>query len=115
MPGIELAALRRAQLDSKIRPGCRLTYGALRRRSLLTWPSGQPADDLATGCADCAQYLTYHRISVVLSSHIPAHAAVNEAVNLVRRMGEGRAQGFVNAVARRVRRQTDIPPDTFLI
>ncbi|HHT26861.1 MAG TPA: 16S rRNA (cytosine(967)-C(5))-methyltransferase RsmB [Firmicutes bacterium] len=115
---IELAKLlRRAQLDSRDRAlATELTYGALRRRSLLDLAigtaCGRPLRQVAPTVLNTLRITAYQLFYL---SHIPAHAAVNEAVNLVRRMGEGRAQGFVNAVARRMAREgkPDIPPDTF--
>src|SRR6185295_16847223 len=43
-------------------------------------------------------------------SRIPASAAVNESVNLVRARGVKSAAGFVNAVLRRATRETDYDP-----
>ena len=41
---------------------------------------------------------------------VPAHAAVNETVELCRQIGLGRAAGLVNAVLRRVAEVKDAPP-----
>jgi 16S rRNA (cytosine967-C5)-methyltransferase len=45
---------------------------------------------------------------LLLLDRIPAHAAVNEAVDEVRRRGGGKGAGFVNAVLRRIARQAGL-------
>lgn len=54
------------------------------------------------------------RISVyqlVFMDKIPANAAVNEAVNLCKKLGYSRASGFVNAVLRKVAANSDNLPE----
>jgi 16S rRNA (cytosine967-C5)-methyltransferase len=80
-----------------------LVYGTLRWRSLLdlaiTNASARPLRRMAPIVRNTLRVTAYQ---VFYLSTIPVHAAVNEAVNVVRQLGEGRAQGFVNAVARRM-------------
>lgn len=79
-----------------------LAYGTLRRRG--TWDrviesaAGRPVDDIDPVALDVLR-LGVHQL---LGMRVAQHAAVDEAVGMVRLAGSPRAAGFVNGVLRRV-------------
>ena len=89
-----------------------IVYGVLRRRAQLDWLirrlSRRPCESLDR----CV--LTALRMGVYQLRHldrVPAHAAVNESVELVRRAGKVAAAGLVNAVLRKTGREPVKWPD----
>lgn len=83
-----------------------LTYGALRRRgaydAVIAAAASRPVEEIDPGVLDALR-LAAHQL---LSTRVASHAAVNESVNLVAaERGRGPA-GFVNAVLRRISRDT---------
>jgi 16S rRNA (cytosine967-C5)-methyltransferase len=82
-----------------------LTYGVLRRRSTLqalVEPSvTRPADKVEPWLWDA---LRLGAFQLALLDHIPAHAALNETVELAARFGRSGAKGFLNGVLRAVAR-----------
>ncbi|HZS11802.1 MAG TPA: 16S rRNA (cytosine(967)-C(5))-methyltransferase RsmB [Nitrospirales bacterium] len=86
-----------------------LTYGVLRQRGMLDWRLAALADRPLTRMS--AAVLTALRLGayqLLVLSRIPASAAVNESVLLVRGAAEAHAAGFVNAILRALPR-TDPP------
>ncbi|GAA1988542.1 RsmB/NOP family class I SAM-dependent RNA methyltransferase [Microbacterium pumilum] len=83
-----------------------LTYGTLRRQgtydAVIAIAADRPASEIDPGVLDALR-LGVHQL---LSTRVASHAAVNESVELARvAVGRG-AAGFVNAVLRRVSRDT---------
>lgn len=82
-----------------------LTYGTLRRQgtydAVIAIAAGRAPQDIDPPVIDALR-LGVHQL---LSTRVASHAAVNESVELVRSAGRG-AAGFVNAVLRRVSRDT---------
>src|SRR5437773_378855 len=76
-----------------------LTAGTLRWRAeldaLLTQCSHRSLDDLTPAVRAILRLSAYQLEHL---DRIPAHAALNEAVELTRSVGEPKAAGFVNAV-----------------
>lgn len=115
----ELDRARRGLRDERDRALLsELTAGSLRWQArldaLIAQCSDRPADKLTPGVR------TILRLSAYQLEHldrIPAHAVLNEAVELTRQIGEPRAAGFVNAVLRtfgrrRARLKLPARPDT---
>ncbi|MEU1970344.1 transcription antitermination factor NusB [Microbacterium sp. NPDC019599] len=82
-----------------------LTYGTLRRRgtydAVIAIAADRPVQDIDSSVIDALR-LGVHQL---LSTRVASHAAVHESVELVRGTGRG-ASGFVNAVLRRISRDT---------
>lgn len=82
-----------------------LTYGTLRRQgtydAVIAIAADRPASEIDPSVLDALR-LGVHQL---LSTRVASHAAVNESVELARPAGRG-AAGFVNAVLRRVSRDT---------
>ncbi|MEV7828683.1 RsmB/NOP family class I SAM-dependent RNA methyltransferase [Microbacterium enclense] len=101
-------AIVRARLDAKDAGlATELTYGTLRRRgtydAIIAAAADRTVDRIDPNVLDALR-LGVHQL---LSTRVASHAAVNESVELARRHGGGRgAAGFVNAVLRRVSRDT---------
>jgi 16S rRNA (cytosine967-C5)-methyltransferase len=100
-------AIERAQLttaDAAL--ATELTYGTLRRQGTYDAIIGVAADrapaDIDPPVLDALR-LGVHQL---LSTRVASHAAVNESVQLARDAGGRGAAGFVNAVLRRVSRDT---------
>ncbi|WP_438352997.1 RsmB/NOP family class I SAM-dependent RNA methyltransferase [Microbacterium sp. CJ88] len=83
-----------------------LTYGTLRRQgtydAIVASAADRPADGIDPPVLDALR-LGVHQL---LSTRVASHAAVNESVQLARDAGGRGAAGFVNAVLRRVSRDT---------
>jgi len=83
-----------------------LTYGTLRRQgtydAIIADAAGRPTDDIDPPVLDALR-LGVHQL---LSTRVASHAAVNESVALARSAAGQGAAGFVNAVLRRVSRET---------
>lgn len=82
-----------------------IVFGVLRRRAQLDWLivriTGHPPQRMDP------EVLAALRMGIYQLRHldrVPAHAAVNQSVELVRRSGKGAAVGLVNAVLRKVNR-----------
>ena len=82
-----------------------LTYGTLRRQgtydAVISIAADRPVHEIDPAVLDALR-LGVHQL---LSTRVASHAAVNESVELARGAGRG-AAGFVNAVLRRVSRDT---------
>ncbi|GAA1693543.1 transcription antitermination factor NusB [Microbacterium sediminicola] len=96
-------AISRAQLtgpDAAL--ATELTYGTLRQRgtwdAVIVIAAARGTDKIDPAVLDILR-VGVHQI---LGMRVPAHAAVNEAVTLTRRVASARAAGFVNAVLRQV-------------
>lgn len=80
-----------------------LVLGVLRRRAQLDWlidaRASRPAAGLDAAVRVALEMGVYQ---LRFLSRVPAHAAVMESVELVKRAGYGSAAGFVNAVLRRL-------------
>lgn len=99
--------ISRAGLDAKDAGlATELTYGTLRRRgtydAVIAVAAGRPVDRIDAPALDALR-LGVHQL---LSTRVASHAAVHESVELVRRGDARAAAGFVNAVLRRVARDT---------
>jgi 16S rRNA (cytosine967-C5)-methyltransferase len=83
-----------------------LAYGTLRRQgtydAVIELAADRPGHEIDPPVLDALR-LGVHQL---LSTRIASHAAVNESVELARRAGGKGAAGFVNAVLRRVSRDT---------
>ena len=91
-----------------------LVSGCIRRKAtldaIITAYSSRPAADLDGIVRDILRLGVYQ---IVFMDRIPAHAAVNESVELAAGSGHGRAKGLVNAVLRQISREVlfhDTPP-----
>src|SRR5690349_15024395 len=82
-----------------------LTYGTLRRQgtydAVISIAADRSVQDIDPAVLDALR-LGVHQL---LSTRVASHAAVNESVELARDAGRG-ASGFVNAVLRRISRDT---------
>ncbi|MFG6476754.1 RsmB/NOP family class I SAM-dependent RNA methyltransferase [Microbacterium sp. P06] len=97
----------RARLDTQDAAlATELTYGTLRRRgtydALITLVAERPVDEIDPAVLDALRLGTHQ----LLSTRVASHAAVNESVELARETGSRGAPGFVNAVLRRISRET---------
>ncbi|MGI9825302.1 RsmB/NOP family class I SAM-dependent RNA methyltransferase [Agromyces sp. Marseille-Q5079] len=98
------ARIRRARLSTADAAlATELTYGTLRRLGyydhVIEIAAGRSADAIDPAVLDVLR-LGVHQL---LATRVPTHAAVNEQVDLVRRIAP-KASGFVNAVLRTVSR-----------
>ncbi|WP_425546143.1 RsmB/NOP family class I SAM-dependent RNA methyltransferase, partial [Agromyces terreus] len=98
------ARIRRARLgQADAALATELTYGTLRRQGyydhVIAIAADRPADAIDPAVLDVLR-LGVHQL---LATRVPTHAAVNEQVDLVRRVAP-KAAGFVNAVLRTVSR-----------
>jgi len=91
-----------------------LVGGCIRRKAtldaIITAYASRPAPDLDDTVRNILRLGVYQ---IVFMDRIPAHAAVNESVELAAGSGRGRAKGFVNAVLRQISREVvflDTPP-----
>ncbi|WP_242822462.1 16S rRNA (cytosine(967)-C(5))-methyltransferase RsmB [Thermaerobacter marianensis] len=108
--------LDRAALPARERAlATELAYGVARRQGTLDWAlsrfSRKPPARLDPPVRAALRLGAYQ---LWYLDRIPAHAAVDESVNLVRRHGPAYAAGFVNAVLRAAARhgfpQGEVPP-----
>lgn len=80
-----------------------IVFGVLRRRAQLDWliaqVSSRPPEKLDTAVRVALEAGAYQ---LRFLERVPAHAAVNETVELVRHAGKASAAGLVNAVLRRL-------------
>jgi 16S rRNA (cytosine967-C5)-methyltransferase len=80
----------------------RIAYGTVQRKRTIDHGieqlGGRPADEIDPPVLAALRIAGYE----TAWSEAPAHAVVNDAVELVREAGAGRATGFANAVARRL-------------
>ena len=92
--------LARAGLSRLDRSLCQqLVYGAVRWEKTLDWLIARKTDGRQqTGLVQICLRLGLYQIFWL--ERIPAHAAVNEAVELAKRLGGGEKAGFLNAVLR---------------
>lgn len=98
--------IERAQLSSADAAlATELTYGTLRRQgtydAIISIAADRAPQDIDPSVIDALR-LGVHQL---LSTRVASHAAVHESVELVRPAGRG-ATGFVNAVLRRISRDT---------
>ncbi|QCQ18109.1 rRNA small subunit methyltransferase B [Microbacterium sp. RG1] len=99
--------IARAGLDAKDAAlATELTYGTLRRLgtydAIIASAAGRPIDEIDEDVLDALR-LGAHQL---LSTRIASHAAVHETVGLVRETMGAAPTGFVNAVLRRISRDT---------
>ena len=104
---------RSAALDSRDAGlACEIVLGALRRQNqldfLIQHVSGHAADRLHPEVR-IALRMGFYQLRHL--DRVPAHAAVNDSVELVKRAGRRSASGFVNAVLRRTPRGPVAFPD----
>lgn len=83
-----------------------LTYGTLRRQgtydAIIAVAADRPIDSIDGEVLDVLRLGTHQ----LLATRIASHAAVNESVTLARRERGQSSAGFVNAVLRRISRET---------
>ncbi|MCA9666164.1 MAG: SAM-dependent methyltransferase, partial [Myxococcales bacterium] len=98
------AELERARLaDADRALATELVYGVLRRRARLDHALAQHAKRPITRTkADVLDVMRLVAYQLLALDRVPAHAAVSEAVEQVRRARGPRVAGFVNAVLRRL-------------
>ena len=111
-----LLAARAERLKPVDRALCHeLVLGALRRQlwldRLIEYYSDRSLTSLDT---DVVIALRLGLYQLRFLNRIPAPAAVNESVKLVRRAGLRSADGFVNAVLRRAGREPEVDPATII-
>jgi len=100
------SAIERARLSTADAAlATELTYGTLRRSgtydAVISIAADRPVKEIDPAVIDALR-LGVHQL---LSTRVASHAAVHESVELVRGAGRG-ATGFVNAVLRRISRDT---------
>lgn len=100
------SAIERARLSTADAAlATELTYGTLRRSgtydAVISIAADRPIHDIDPAVVDALRLGTHQ----LLSTRVASHAAVHESVELVRGSGRG-ATGFVNAVLRRISRDT---------
>lgn len=87
-----------------------LVYGVLKRRARLDWALGRYAprglDALDQSVRDALRVGAYQ----VLFLRVPAHAAVDDAVEAVKRVRGAKLAGFVNALLRRLAKEGEPAP-----
>jgi 16S rRNA (cytosine967-C5)-methyltransferase len=103
--------LERAGLDAADAAlATELTYGTLRMLGyydhVIAIAARRPVDEIDAPILDVLRLGTHQ----LLSMRVPAHAAVNESVELARRVGSRSATGFANGVLRTIGRAK---PDTW--
>jgi len=82
-----------------------LTYGMIRRHKTLDAVLGAYTSQPVAGLeSDVRLALELGLYQTLFLERIPPHAAVNEAVRLIRETGKDRSAGFVNAVLRAILR-----------
>jgi 16S rRNA (cytosine967-C5)-methyltransferase len=95
--------LRKHRLDTRDAAlATELTYGTLRMRGLYDTIIAVAARREPSSLDALVREVLRMGVHQVVSMRIPAHAAVDQAVNLAREAGAARASGLVNAVMRRV-------------
>lgn len=101
------AAARRHHLDARDRAlAQRLSYGTVQRRGTLDCFIARLSDRAADAIDPRAlAALRLGAYELLFAGGTPDHAAVDQAVELAKRAGAGRAAGLVNAVLRRVARE----------
>jgi 16S rRNA (cytosine967-C5)-methyltransferase len=90
-----------------------LVYGTLRHQGTIDWVLGRAADVRPERVHPVSlDHLRVAGYQLLYLARVPAFAAVDEAVDLVRRAGGRRAAGFANAVLRAVGRALvpGVPP-----
>jgi 16S rRNA (cytosine967-C5)-methyltransferase len=87
-----------------------LTYGVLKRRRRLDYALSAHAprgiDKLDARVLDALRIGAYQ----ILFLRVPAHAAVDDAVEAIKRLRSAKLAGFANAVLRNLARQGEPPP-----
>lgn len=100
-------ALQRTRLGKPDRAlATELVYGATRRRNTVDWYLDQVATrPVAQQESWIRNILRLAAYQIIYLDQIPAHAAVNEAVELAKRYSHAGAAGFVNGVLRSLLRR----------
>lgn len=112
----DLLASRTAHLDARDAAlASEIVYGAVRRQAQLDFVMRR------TSHRESSRQIPAVRVALRMAIYqllfldrVPAHAAVDDAVELVKAAGEPRAAGFVNAVMRRGPKLPDRWPDRAL-
>ncbi len=103
---LDNAFKREAGLDSREKRFItELVYGCLRWQGKINWI----INNFSRRKLSLEVLLTL-RLGVyqlLFLNKVPSYAVVDEAVNLARRLGQGRAAGFVNGVLRRIEREQE--------
>jgi 16S rRNA (cytosine967-C5)-methyltransferase len=103
----EALAAKSAHLDSRDAGlASDIVFGTLRRRGELDWLIGQYSKrsvERLDAAVRIALEMALYQIRFL--DRVPAHAAVNDSVELARRAGKASAAAFVNAVLRRAIRE----------
>lgn len=100
-------AIRKAELSGRDAALCtRLSFGVLQNRMLLDWHIGRLSsvsiEKMEPAVLDCLRLGVYQ---LLFLDRVPAHAAVNEAVQLAKKYSRNpRAAALVNAVLRALER-----------
>lgn len=110
----EALAAKSAHLDSRDAGlASDIVFGVLRRRGELAALIAQAAQRAPEKMDDPVRLtLEIGIYQLRFLDRIPAHAAVNDAVELVRKAGKASAASFVNAVMRRMARDPGAVPET---
>jgi 16S rRNA (cytosine967-C5)-methyltransferase len=107
--------LQRARLSPQDRAlATELVYGVLKRRARLDWSLAALAPR-GLGSLD-ARVLDALRLAAhqILFMRVPAHAAVDDAVDAVKKTRSAKLGGFANALLRRLAREGEAPPPASL-
>ena len=98
--------LRAAQLEARDAGlASEIVFGVLRRRAQLDYLIGHYPGRHRSWISKCALALRMGIYQLRYLDRVPAHAAVAESVDLVKRARKHSAAGFVNAVLRKVDRE----------
>ncbi len=109
----ELLRSRTARLEARDAAlAYELVYGCLRLQARLDYLIGQAARRSAASLdPEVRQALRLGLYQLLYMDRVPAHAAVWESVELVKRVGKASAASLVNAVLRRAAKEPDAWPD----
>jgi 16S rRNA (cytosine967-C5)-methyltransferase len=111
----EAVAAKSAHLDSRDAGlASDIVFGTLRRRgeldAIIAAFSKRGVEKLDPAVRISLEMALYQ---IRFLDRVPAHAAVNDSVELARRAGKSSAAAFVNAVLRRALREPMVVPETF--
>ncbi|PWM39596.1 MAG: hypothetical protein DBX52_04565 [Clostridiales bacterium] len=84
-----------------------LVYGVIEKKITLDYYIGQCANNKAASPGGAVRSVLRLGIYQMFYMRVPASAACNTSVELIKRLGKSRSAGFVNAVLRRCDRERD--------
>lgn len=100
--------LEKSRLDSKDRKfASNIVYGTVRNKLLLDFIIARYSNIKAEKMSPSVNNVLRSGIFQLLFMRVPVSAACNESVNLVKKMGNKGAAGFVNAILRKIAREIE--------